>query len=82
MGDIQTCEEVKQNAGRGKTKRGTGSWVWGTGCSVFSANTSPESVWIVRIAFGMGSGCLSEIRVAKANEPGCHFERCVPPDHW
>jgi hypothetical protein len=35
MGDIQTCEEVKQNAGRGKTKRGTGSWSEGQAVALF-----------------------------------------------
>jgi hypothetical protein len=32
-----------------------------------------SSEW-VRIAFGMGSLWLSGIRIAKAKEPGCHFE--------
>jgi hypothetical protein len=35
-----------------------------------NAVSLPERMWFVRIAFGMGPCCVSEIRVANAKEAG------------
>jgi len=63
----------------------TSALVW-WGCPVMILNvfiiTTRMENWFVRIAFGIGSGCLYEIRVGKAKEADRHFERCLPSAFW